>query len=67
MRHLIGSGTPRGLQDRLVTIIAPLLLLLGATRRWLAGFPHGTHSRRMCAGFRHQSPPAPGRIRDEDG
>jgi transposase len=35
MRHLIGSGTPRGLQDRPATIIAPLLLLLGALRRWL--------------------------------
>jgi len=35
MRHLIGSGTPRGLQDRPATVITPLLLLLGATRRWL--------------------------------
>ena len=35
MRHLIGSGTPRGLQDRPTTVITPLLLLLGATRRWL--------------------------------
>jgi transposase len=36
MRHLIGSGTPRGLQNRLATVIAALLLLLGAPRRWLA-------------------------------
>src|SRR5882724_10903246 len=36
MRHLIGSGTPRGLQDRLATVITALLLLLGAPRRWLA-------------------------------
>src|SRR6202030_3787752 len=35
MRHLIGSGTPRGLQDRLATVIVTLLLLLGALRRWL--------------------------------
>jgi transposase len=35
MRHLIGSGTPRGLQDRLVTVIATLSSLMGATRRWL--------------------------------
>jgi transposase len=35
MRHLIGSGTPRGLQDRLATVMAALLVLLGATRRWL--------------------------------
>jgi transposase len=35
MRHLIGSGTPRGLQDRLATVIATLSSLIGATRRWL--------------------------------
>lgn len=35
MRHLIGSGTPRGLQDRMATVITPLLLLRGAPRRWL--------------------------------
>jgi transposase len=35
MRHLLGIGTPRGLQDRLATVMAALLLLLGATRRWL--------------------------------
>jgi transposase len=35
MRHLIGIGTPRGLQDRLATVMAALLVLLGATRRWL--------------------------------
>jgi hypothetical protein len=34
MRHLIGSGTPRGLQDRPATVIAALLLLLGAPRCW---------------------------------
>jgi len=35
MRHLIGSGTPRGLQDRLATVITTLSSLMGATRRWL--------------------------------
>ena len=35
MRHLIGSGTPRGLQDRPATVMATLLMLLGAPRRWL--------------------------------
>ena len=35
MRHLIGFGTPRGLQDRLATVRAALWVLLGATRRWL--------------------------------
>src|SRR5258705_8822135 len=35
MRHLIGSGTPRGLQDRPATFITTLLMFLGATRCWL--------------------------------
>jgi transposase len=35
MRHLFGIGTPRGLQDRRATVMAALLALLGATRRWL--------------------------------
>jgi transposase len=35
MRHLIGFGTPRGLQDRLATVRAALWVLLGATRRCL--------------------------------
>jgi transposase len=35
MRHLIGSGTPRGLQDRPAIVITTLLMLLGATRCWL--------------------------------
>src|SRR5215472_4346028 len=33
MRHLLGSGTPRGLQDRLAPAMAALLVLLGAIRR----------------------------------
>jgi transposase len=35
MRHLIGRGTPRGLQDRPATVIATLLVLLDAPQRWL--------------------------------
>src|SRR5450631_4654411 len=35
MRHLIGSGTPRGLQDRPAIVIATLYSLMAATRRWL--------------------------------
>jgi transposase len=35
MRHLIGSGTPRGLQGRLATVIATLSSLMAATRGWL--------------------------------
>ena len=34
MRHLIGSGTPRGLKDRFVTVIAMLSSLTGVTCRW---------------------------------
>ena len=34
MRHLIGSGTPRGLKDRFVTVIAMLSSLIGVTCRW---------------------------------
>jgi len=33
MRQLIGVGTPRGLQGRLVALIATLMLLIGAPRR----------------------------------
>jgi transposase len=48
-RHLIGSGTPRGLQDRLATVIATLSLLMGATRRWLVTISHGSQSWRLLA------------------
>jgi transposase len=49
MRHLIGSGTPRGLQDRPATVIAALLVFLGAPQRWLVAIFRmpPTHSR--CA------------------
>src|SRR5271156_4165930 len=43
MRHLLGSGTPRGLQDRPATFITTLSMFLGATAGWSL-FPHGTHS-----------------------
>jgi transposase len=33
MRQLIGFGTPRGLQDRLATVVATLCALVDATRR----------------------------------
>src|ERR1700686_2077031 len=35
-RSLLGSGTPRGLQDHLASVVAALLVFLGAPRRWLA-------------------------------
>jgi len=36
MRHLIGLGTPRGLQGRPAAVIAALFVLMGTTRRHLA-------------------------------
>jgi transposase len=33
MRHLIGVGTPRGLQGRMAVVLGALLLLMGAVRR----------------------------------
>ena len=35
MRHLIGAGTPRGLQGRLAAILATLFMLISAARRRL--------------------------------
>jgi hypothetical protein len=35
MRHLIGVGTPRGLQGRLAAVIATLLVSMGVIRRRL--------------------------------
>jgi transposase len=56
MRHLIGSGTPRGLQDRLATIIATHSSLMGATRRWLvaisACYPH-SRCALVCVTYHH--------------
>ena len=52
MHHLIGRGTPRGLQDRQATVLAALLELLRAPRRWLVViFPHHTHPSPLCADF----------------
>src|ERR1019366_4121391 len=57
MRHLSGIGTPRGLQDRPATVMAALLVLLGATRRWLIAISawHPLIAAVRC--FRHRSPP----------
>jgi transposase len=49
MRHLIGIGTPRGLQDRPATVSASLLLLLGATRRWLLAIFRIAPTHSGCA------------------
>jgi transposase len=57
MRHLIGSGTPRGLQDRLATVIATLSSLMGATRRWLVTISAWQPIRRLRAQLHHRRPP----------
>ena len=54
MRHLIGLGTPRGLQDRLVTVLAPLFVFLVALRGQLAVI--GT-SRRFIEAVRDRFSP----------
>ena len=35
MRHLIGIGTPRGLQGRVAVVLATLFVLMGVVRRRL--------------------------------
>jgi transposase len=49
MRQQIGSGTPRGLQDRPATASARLLLLLGALRPWLVAIFRMAPTHRACA------------------
>ena len=49
MRHLIGIGTPRGLQGRLAAIIATLWVLMRAVRRHLAAI---AASHRLLAAMR---------------
>ena len=49
MRHLIGIGTPRGLQGRLAAVMATLWLLLGAARRESAAI---SASHRLIAAMR---------------
>jgi transposase len=46
MRHLFGLGTPRGLQDRLATVLATIFVFLGAPRSRLAALGL---SRRLTA------------------
>src|SRR5277367_3553248 len=55
MRHLIASGTPRGLQDRPVTLIDALLVFLSAPQSWpVAIFRMApTHSRCALVSVTH--------------
>jgi hypothetical protein len=65
MRHLIGSGTPRGLQDRPSTVVAALFAAPGRSPT-LAGrdFRMAPTHRGGALGFRHRSPPLTTRRRD---
>ena len=49
MRHLIGVGTPRGLQGRLAAVIATLFVLIGAVRRRLTAI---SASHRLITAMR---------------
>ena len=54
MRHLIGIGTPRGLQGRVAAVIATLLVLIGAIRRRIAAMSACIDPSAPCAaGSRH--------------
>jgi transposase len=57
MRHLIGSGTPRGLQDRLATVIAMLLSLIALPAAAFSQFPHGSQSSPLRAPLHHRRQP----------
>ena len=47
MRHLIGVGTPRGLQGRVATVIATALVRIGAIRRRIVAIS-ASHRLRMA-------------------
>jgi transposase len=49
MRHLIGLGTPRGLQGRLAAVIAAFFVFLGTTRRHLIAISASRRLSRLCA------------------
>ena len=55
MRHLIGIGTPRGLQGRVAAVRATLLVLMGVVRRRLTPISSSasTSSRPCAVGSRH--------------
>jgi transposase len=49
MRHLIGIGTPRGLQGRVAAVVATLFVLMGVVRRRLTAI---SSSRRLITAIR---------------
>ena len=49
MRHLIGSGTPRGLQDRLATVIATLSCSWALPDHWLVTISAWQPHHGRCA------------------
>lgn len=55
MRHLIGVGTPRGLQGRVAAVLATLLGLVSAIRCWLTTIP-SSHRCTTPIRSRYMSP-----------
>jgi transposase len=49
MRHLIGFGTPRGLQGRVAAVVATLFVLMGVVRRRLTAI---SSSQRLITAIR---------------
>jgi len=55
MRHLIGVGTPRGLQGRLAVVLATLYVLISAAPRWLTAIM--ASPRRIAVGCGRSASP----------
>ncbi len=54
MRHLIGIGTPRGLQGRVAGVIATIFVLMGIARRRLTAI---LSSHRLITAIRSRFTP----------
>src|SRR3970282_1148316 len=52
MRHLIGIGTPRGLQGRVAAVLTTLLVLIGAVRRRIAAISAAARPHRPFSAMR---------------
>ena len=64
MRHLLGVGTPRGLQGRVAAVIATLLVLIRAARR---GFTVLRASTRTLTAMRERTTPTTLRVNSSAG
>jgi hypothetical protein len=59
MRHLIGIGTPRGLQGRVAAVIATLLVLIRAIRHRIAATSASHRPFSAVRGWRTSLPTSP--------